>query len=622
MRPLAVPIVILSAALILLLSMERDEESWDFVIASENEVFTLDPQRMSWLHDMRMAYALYEGLVRWNTEDFTPEPAVASSWSTSPDGLTWTFTIDPAARWSDGSPVTAHDFVWSWQRLLMPDTAADYSFLLFPIRGATAFMKWRSDMLASFDPDAMDAETLMETTDSQFDHTVGVRALGDRTLEVTLDHPVPYLLDLLAFAPMMPVQRAAVEGWTLTHEDRDALQRDGWHAITPPPWSSRQFVTLSPRTGRVQPDHRWARPGTLVGNGPYVLDRWRYRRDLAFTANPNARRYNPASLDRILVRSIPDGNAALAAFRAGDVDWLTGVSSDVRGDLLEASRQADAPRDRLTRSIHAIPAFATEFYSFNCGPTLADGRPNPFHHAGVRRAFARSCNKQELVDHVTGLHEPIAGSMTPQGSIPSYAPPEGLTYDPERALEELEEAGWQRDEQGVLVDAGGSPFPVVTLLYSTSSPRHERIAAALRDQWAERLGVDIDLEGKDSKAFGADLKAGNFMLARGNWYGDWGDPTTFLELFETTNGNNDRRFSHPTIDSELRRAAQELDPDQRFKVLQGVEQALFETHLPLLPVCQIVDVTMYDPESHTGMTTHPRLVQYLDDIRAAVDDAP
>ncbi|MBT5382833.1 MAG: peptide ABC transporter substrate-binding protein [Phycisphaerae bacterium] len=600
MTRLLVPPVVLLLILLALLSLDQRERDADFVLASDNEIFTLDPQRMSWLGDMRMAYALFEGLVRWNPDDFSPQPAVATSWSTSPDGLVWTFHLDQNARWSNGAPVTADDFVWSWQRLLLPDTAADYSNLLFAVSGAKAFWDWRTDALANFTPSPGAAARLMDDTERHFADTVGITARGPHTLEIRLTHPIPYLLDLLAFAPMMPVYRPAVEGWP------------NHNASTAPPWVDRQFVTLVNETGRLQPDHHWARPGTLVSNGPYVLDQWRYRRDLRLIPNTHAN--HPGEVESVLVRSFPDPNTALLAFRSGEVDWLTGVSADVRQDLLEEKVANPGTSDLLVRSIRTVPAFGTDFYSFNCGDTLANGNPNPFHDARVRRAFALATDKQMIVDHVTGLHEPITGSFTPKGSIAGYTPPEGLGFDHERAIHELNEAGWSINDSGALTNSSGMPFPSVDIKYTTSSPRNRRIATAIRSQWKDALGVEVTLSAQDSKSFGADLKNGDFMVARGRWYGDWGDPTTFLELFRSTNGNNDRQFNNPVIDAKLDAAAAETDPATRMRMLADIERELFEVHMPLLPICQLVEVTMHDPEALDGMTTHPRLIQYIGDI--------
>lgn len=610
MIKLLIPPAVLLLVFVVLLSRDQDDTTADLVLASDSEVFTLDPQRMSWLADMRMAYALFEGLTRWDTSTFTCTPAVATGWTVSPDGLVWTFDLDPEARWSNGAPVTAHDFVWSWKRLLMPDTAADYTDLLYAVAGGKDFFEWRVQALQDFDPTHDDANALVNETNQRFADTVGLVALDDHQLQITLAHPVPYLLDLLAFAPLMPIYRPAVEGWP-----EDQALAAGWHGMTPPDWTDRQFVNLNPTTGRIEADHQWARPGTLVSNGPFALDRWRYRRDLRLRRNPHRPDAANAPIQSILVRSYPDPTTAMLAYRSGEVDWLTGVSSDMRRELVDA-RRASTPDDAdlLIRSTHARLAYGTEYIGFNCRSTLSDGRPNPFHDARVRRAFAAATDKQTLVDLVSGLGDRVTGMFTPADSITGYEPEGGIDFDVERAQEELASAGWVLNDDGLRVNQSGDPFPVVELMYSTSSPRYQRLCTGLRDQWMRHLGVDVHLKGQDSKFFGADLRDGNFMVARGGWYGDWGDPTTWLNMFRKDDGNNDRGFADPDIERRLSEAQMMVDQQARLQAMSRIEEDLFQEHLPLIPICQLVDVSMYDPWKLDGMTSHPRLVQYLADI--------
>jgi oligopeptide transport system substrate-binding protein len=105
------------------------------------------------------------------------------------------------------------------------------------------------------------------------------------------------------------------------------------------------------------------------------------------------------------------------------------------------------------------------------------------------------------------------------------------------------------------------------------------------------------------------------MIARGRWYGDYGDPTTFLDVFRTDNGNNDRGFTSPEIDAALDRAAKEKDPATRLALLQEVEKILFTEEVPMLVICQLMQLYMYDPEKIHGLTSHPRLVQHLWRVR-------
>ena len=111
------------------------------------------------------------------------------------------------------------------------------------------------------------------------------------------------------------------------------------------------------------------------------------------------------------------------------------------------------------------------------------------------------------------------------------------------------------------------------------------------------------------------------MVARGRWYGDWGDPTTFLNMCRTGNGNNDAGLRSAALDTLLDNAASQTEPDVRMHLLAQAEQLLMEEEVPILPICQVVEVTMYDPARFSGMTEHPRLVQYLHEIRP-LDAAP
>ncbi len=615
---LLAPLVALVGALATVICLDDTPADADLVFVNASEVFTLDPQRMTWMQDLRMAYCLYEGLVRWNNDDFSIEAAAATSWTISEDRRTYTFRLRPDARWSNGDPVTAHDFVYSWRRAILPDTAAQYSSLFMVIDGAASFFRWRTEALADFaretaglgTPQRRDrAQALWDETERRFAATVSLEADDRLTLRVRLARPTPYFLDLVAFGVFCPVHRGTVEG----------------------------FSRLDPATGRLHQRHGWTKPTHLVGNGPYVLASWRYKRGLYLEAN---RLYHsPAIVQSPTVAcvSIEDINTAVLAFESGRIDWLSDVSTEYQADMLAqrlayeskhaprieaglaAGRSLDevladlpAPGRGERRDIHIFPAFGTDFYSFNCRPHLTDGRDNPFANAGVRRAFVMSVDKNAIVRHVTRLNEPIVTTLIPPGSIPGYRSPNGLGYDPVGARGSLAAAGWaDRDGDGIIENERGEPFPVIDLLYSSNGSRYRNISLALRDMWQRELGVRVELRGKETKFFREDLRRGNFMIGRGGWYGDYGDPTTFLDLCRTGNGNNVRGYSSPRVDELLRLADDELDPRARMALLAECERFLVTEEVPMLFLCQYVQLYMYEPGRLTGLSRHPRLTQYL-----------
>ncbi len=729
MRLLA-PFGVLVLALVLVVRFDAGSGDADLVFVNQNEVFTLDPQRMSYIQDLRLAHVLYEGLVRWDNTDFSVLPAAATNVpDPQPDGRTYRFEIRPTARWSNGDPVTAHDFIYAWKRAIFPDTAADYSNLFFVIDGAESFFHWRVAQTAGFvtDPWAPDAtpdtviaaarrmiaalgvkrlrdgdgnapgsgdddralvreieslrraaeaggpdledaianaqrarawwnhldtpasrakerDWMWEEADRLFTESVGLRARGDRTLEVRLARPTAYFLDLLCFGVFFPVHRPTVEGWP-ANIDTSA----GWHAVAAseagaPGFEACRWIRLDETTGKLEQKHGWAKPGRHVGNGTHVLDVWRYKRDLLLAANPRYHDPGRVRTKTILAITIEDTNTAVLAFESGRVDWLVDVDAEYQSDMLEQlsryrERHAVELRDLLAsgfseddalarlpdpgpgerRDIHVFPTFGTDFYSFNCRPTLNSGRPNPFADPAVRRAFVMSVDKKEIVERITRLDEPVATTLIPPGSIAGYASPAGLPHDAARARAELASAGWSdRDGDGLVENERREPFPVIDLLYTTNVPRYKWMSLNLKSQWERGLGVRIELRGVETKFYKEDLKQGKFMIARGRWYGDYGDPTTFLDLCRSTDGNNDRGYESAVIDDLLDRAADERDRAKRLAILSECERILFDEEVPMLPICQLVQVYMYDPARVHGLSDHPRLTQFLWQMR--VDD--
>ena len=643
---LLAPLVALVGALATAIWLDDTPPKADLVFVNASEVFTLDPQRMTWMQDLRMAYCLYEGLVQWNNDDFSIQAAAATNWTISDDRRTYRFGLRPDAHWSNGDPVTAHDFVYSWKRAILPDTAAQYSSLFMLIDGAASFFRWRTEALADFARETAGlgfgqrrdrAIALWNETERRFTATVALEAVDDLTLRVRLARPTPYFLDLVAFGVFCPVHRPTVEGWRLDRSGRFRQREAGWAHLDPPGWPDRQFLRLDPATGRLHQQHGWTKPAHLVGNGPYALAAWRYKRGLYL--EPNRLYHTPSVVQSATVAcvSIEDINTAVLAFESGRIDWLSDVSTEYQADMLAqrfayesnhasridaglaAGRSLDevladlpAPVRGERRDIHVFPAFGTDFYSFNCRGQLADGRDNPFADAKVRRAFVMSVDKDAIVRHVTRLNEPILTTLIPPGSIPGYQPPEGLGYDPGRAREHLAAAGWaDRDGDGLVENGRGEPFPVIDLLYSSNGSRYRNISLALRDMWQRELGVRVELRPKETKFFREDLRRGNFMIGRGGWYGDYGDPTTFLDLCRTDNGNNIRGYSSDRVDELLRRADDEPGPGARMALLQECERLLVTEEVPMLVLCQYVQLYMYEPGRLTGLSRHPRLTQYL-----------
>lgn len=550
----------------------------DLTFVSGSEHNHLDPVKMSWSHDIRIAHALYDTLVRFDFGSFEVLPATADQWEVSDDGLTYTFHIREDAKWSNGDPVTANDYLYAWRRGMLPDLAADYTQLFYPIRGAKAFYAWRTEQLAEYariasaggggSQDA--AASMWELAQDRFEQAVGVSAPDERTIVVELERPVPYFLELVAFSVYMPVHAASVE----------------------------QATSLNASTGMIVTDTTyWSDP---VTNGPYVIADRKFQRYLAMKANPHY--WNRAAMrnDSVTELIITDPITAVTTYNAGGATFLPDIPS---AGPLAADLVAEGGPD-----VHTQTMAGTYFYNFNCLPTLRNGQPNPLADARVRRALAMAIDRETIVTKVTKLNQPIARTYTPPGVIAGYDPPAeaGITFDSDTARALLADAGYP----------GGEGLDGLSILYNTGH-YHELIAQAIKNMWQEELGVTVTLEGVDGKAFSTRLKQQEYTIARASWFGDYPDPTTFLDKMTTTDGNNDCKWSNAEFDALLAEAATITDPGKRMATLRDAEAILLED-APMALIFQYVEVYLY-PETLEGLRPNAWKRWRLEDIHVVGD---
>lgn len=605
-------VIALLAALLIALGSGSSVPRADLVVYNGQEPTTLDPQRLSWIPDMRVARVVYEPLVQNDVLDWnaTIVPAAAETWTVSEDGLTYTFTIRPDARWTNGEPVTSEHFRYAWRRGMLPDIASDYAAMFRYVRGADAFYEWRASQLAAIERDDSpyaDGLELWRATLERFDDTVGLRAPDERTFVVELREPVPYFLDLCAFAVFAPVYPPLVE----------------------------QYETPDVRTGRLNRRPGWTRPPAIVSNGAFAVTDWKFKRGVRLEQNPHYWNRGSLNVRTIDLPSIGDPSAAVLAFRTGAVDLMVEVAAPYRGEIVrdklgfradhasEVERlrargldtyaiDTSLPDDPRNRA-HIIPAFGTYFWNFNCSETLTDGRPNPFSDSRVRRAFALVIDKKSIADQVRRLGEPTADVLIPPGSIGGYAGPEGLPNIGD-ATTETERAAIVARARALLADAGypePGAFPITVELVFNKDSGHDLIAQIIAKNWQEHLGVPVSLAQKELKVYREDLKNHAFVTSRAGWFGDYADPTTFLDIMQTGDGNNDRNFSNEKYDGLLARARTTTDPRERLSVLAEAERMLVEEELPMVPIFHYVSMYMFDPAKITGMSAHPRTKQNL-----------
>ena len=241
----------------------------------------LDPHLYTQTSYYTVLSALLEGLVCENPVDLSPVPGVAERWEASPDGLRYTFYLREDARWSNGDPVTAEDFIGSWKRMLTPSLAATNASQLYLIQGAEAFNKGDSDF-----------------------SSVGLKALSSHTLSVTLEHPAPWFLSLLSSPAWLPVH----------------------------------LPTIAKYGGIASRENAWAVPGRWVGNGPFNLESWRRGQEIVARKSTTYWDAAHVRLSAIHFHAFDSIDGEERAFRAGQVH----LTETLPPDRIDAYRK-EAP---------------------------------------------------------------------------------------------------------------------------------------------------------------------------------------------------------------------------------------------------------------------------------------
>ena len=251
------------------------------------EPMGLDPQIVTGVPEHHIISALIEGLVTENKKNLNPEPGTAERWETSEDGLVWKFHLREDAKWSNGDPVTANDFVQSYQRMLTPSLGSQYAYMLHVVKNAEAY---NSGKLKDF---------------SQ----VGFEAINDKQLKITLKAPTPYFLSLLNHYSWFPVH----------------------------------IPSIKKHGGIDKPDNRWTLPGNFVGNGPFILDKWEINKVIVVKKSSTYWDRKTVKLEEIHFHPISDVEVEERAFRSGQIH----VSNTIPLNKIEVYRKKDAEKLRI-----------------------------------------------------------------------------------------------------------------------------------------------------------------------------------------------------------------------------------------------------------------------------------
>lgn len=562
------------------------------VVGSEPQ--SLDPAINQTADGATYIVHAFEGLMKVN-KDLQYVPGMASSRTTSADGLTVTYKIRSDAKWSDGVAVKAGDFVYAWQRDVNPVTASAYAYQLYYIQNATeinsqyvgtdgkpakvkvgtdgkpAKFKY-DDKTKTFSKDA--SGNYVPDSNGQYvpdangkyvaakaDGTpiwlddLGAKATDDSTLVVTLAAPCPYFDQIVAFPTLFPVRKDIVEK-------------------NPSDWASN--------------------PSTYVTNGPYKLTSWVHKSKLVFTKNDkyyDAKDIVSPELDFMLMS---DNNAAYSAFKNKTID----VNQNI------------FPTDEIPKLVKSgdckiYPSNGNFYVSLNV-------KVKPFDNVNVRKALNLAIDRQYVVDKITKGGQVPAGAFVPLGMNDvakgsDFRKVGGNYYDPSASAVKSNIA----QAKQLLATAGypdGKGFPTIEIKYNPGGA-NQTVMEYIANQWKVNLGINYKIISEDFATLVVDRNTGNYQVARDAWVGDYNDPMTFLDLATTDSGNNDSHYSNPNYDKYVAQAKTTNDTATRMKLMHEAEKTLMDD-MPVIPIFFRTDPLLLSSKV-TGVVDSPLGYIYL-----------
>ncbi len=487
------PVASLSTAMV----SAQEEQVLNLAIGSEPP--TIDPALATDSTSGAIIKNVFEGLTAMDNAGEVL-PGAAESWEVSEDGLTYTFKLREGNTWSNGDPVTASDFEYAWKRVLNPETASQYASILYVVAGAEAYNSGEGEADA-----------------------VGVTAVDDSTLEVTLANPTTYFLELTAFYTYMPVHQATVEAdadWALDASD------------------------------------------AYVTNGPFSLQEWAHSSHYVLVKNDSYWDVDNVSLDTVNVQIIEAESTANAEFQAGGIDYLGSPYSTVSLDAIDLYK--------ANEELNVAPYAAIYWYKLNTTDEVMS-------NVNIRKALALAVDRQALVDNITK-----GGQLPAMG----YVPPTSAGFEEERGYfaDADYDAAKEYLATGLEELGMSDPSELTINISINTSEAHSTIAQFIQEGWAQNLGINAEIDNTEWQVYLERLDVLDFQVARMGWIADFNDASTFLDMYRTADaGNNDTGWENEEYKALIDQAAAEQDVDVRTDLLLQAEAIMIE-EMPVIPL--------------------------------------
>lgn len=463
------------------------------------EPSTLDPSKGADSYSNSVLNNVLEPLTRLEEDEDLNNvlaPAGAESWDVNEDGTVWTFYLRDN-KWSDGEPVTAHDYEYGIKRSIDPETGSPYAYLLTPIKNAVAVNSGQLPV-----------------------DELGVKALDDKTLEITLEYPTPYFGQLTYQRVMLPQRKDIVE----------------------------QFG-----------DTYGTEPDTIVYNGPFILTEWIHNSELKFNKNPNYWDADKVKFENISMKIISDENAIYNSLSNRSID-TAGVGSP---EWIEKFSTEDS-----LQHIEVIQP-STYYLFFNTKDAV-------FKNANIRKAFSLAVDRQELSNVIFhGINEPAYGWVPPSISLGDQEYRSAVDEPLRRLAEEnpdpkellikgLEELGMDANPENltVKISLGGTDQWFRTY------------GEYLQEMYNRNLGVNVEVEQLEWPIFNSNVMAGEFQIGYMGWGAEYNDPASMLSLLKSDSNAIATGWANERYDELIDLAAAEMDEQKRLEYYKEAENIL------------------------------------------------
>ena len=487
---------------------------------------SLDPCAVNDMESFTVMSNVYEGLFREVEKDGKPdvEKAVAEDVKISDDGLVYTFKLRDA-KWSDDKPVTAHDYEYAWKRLVNPDTAADYGEFINCVKGVEAYREGKAKI-----------------------EDVGIKAVDDKTFEVTLEQPTVYFEKMLAFGGLSPQRQDIVEKY------------------------GKEYGSSIDKT---------------VYNGPFVVSEYAKGSKIVYAKNEKYWDAKNIKLQKAVGTVLEEPTTIVKMFETKELD-MAGASGD---DLVRLSKQAESGEFKHVQG--ALPSVF--YYTFN---HTNEYLKNP----KIRLAISLAYDRQQQIDIIWKRNIPAFGMVPPVLTVGDDDYRQNIEEplkkvmadnpDPKKLLAEgLQELGKDPDPSKIKL----------TLLQGKANSTRTAQAQYIQNQLKKNLGINIEIKyAVDGPSYFSDRQQGNFDICTGGWGADFNDALSFFSIFTSNNPNNEAKYKSAEYDNLIKKLSTETDQKKRLELFRETEELLLVKDAVISPYFY-QDVNSFEQNYMKGM---------------------